>query len=773
MQFLFQPLTWGFLLLAVPILIHLINLLRHRKQPWAAMDFLLESYRRNRRWVMLKQWLLLAARLLAMFLLVAMLAKWVSGTQWLSWIGGQTTQHYILLDDSYSMGEVDQNESAYQRGLQAVAGLIRSIAGSPGQHQITLVRWSRAALALANQDGDGRLDAAADLLGQSVSRDPDRLLDRVNATQPTAMQLSPEQPLELVAPMISRQAEQQHDVYLVTDLRRNEFGEPETLRNQLLPLAQSSTRLHLIDCAQDGGQNLSLVSVAPEQEVWAVGVPLMVRFQVRNRTAREVKNVVVRVRSVTYGEDSVTPRVDLPYSGDIVDLPPVVIEKISAGETVTRRVQVVFGVPGEHVVETSLADDVLDVDNRRWCTIPIQRSQRVLLVDGDPTQTSAFYFEKVIKPDARFSTGMDFDKVDASYLRDAAPDSLKQFDVIALLDVPRLDPQAIDKLEAYCREGGGILFTGGPQTNLKFVNEQLYRSGQGIYPLPLQSIDELPADQPTEEPMVMAQEHPILAPLLQLESSPFFMLQIRRQFRTDQQALADTTLDLVATGQNRQPLVVDKSFGAGRCVAVLTGLTSEWSNWAQDPTFVVFAIRSLGYLSSFRRPATSHPVGSPVRMSVTGQAVLPEAEVIVPARGDGMRIRLQQSVAVDDEQEVSRLNLAVDIGQTQRDVVDSLLRAGLFEAWMTNAQGDYVVNNLAHNVAAAEGDLERIAASDLEQKLRGVPVRIRAAKTIIGQGTNAPETVHSTLLMALLALLLLGEQVLAYSASYHTPTGAR
>ncbi len=78
MQFLFQPLTWGFLLVAVPILVHLINMLRHRKQPWAAMDFLLESYRRNRRWVMLKQWLLLASRILIMLLLVAMLAKWVS-----------------------------------------------------------------------------------------------------------------------------------------------------------------------------------------------------------------------------------------------------------------------------------------------------------------------------------------------------------------------------------------------------------------------------------------------------------------------------------------------------------------------------------------------------------------------------------------------------------------------------------------------------------------------------------------------------------------------
>ena len=49
MQFLFQPLTWGFLLAAVPVLVHLINMLRHRKQSWAAMDFLMASYRKHRR----------------------------------------------------------------------------------------------------------------------------------------------------------------------------------------------------------------------------------------------------------------------------------------------------------------------------------------------------------------------------------------------------------------------------------------------------------------------------------------------------------------------------------------------------------------------------------------------------------------------------------------------------------------------------------------------------------------------------------------------------
>ncbi|MFM8215347.1 MAG: BatA domain-containing protein, partial [Pirellula sp.] len=50
MQFAYSPLAWGFLLVLVPLLIHLINLVRHKRTPWAAMEFLLESYRKNRRW---------------------------------------------------------------------------------------------------------------------------------------------------------------------------------------------------------------------------------------------------------------------------------------------------------------------------------------------------------------------------------------------------------------------------------------------------------------------------------------------------------------------------------------------------------------------------------------------------------------------------------------------------------------------------------------------------------------------------------------------------
>jgi len=213
-----------------------------------------------------------------------------------------------------------------------------------------------------------------------------------------------------------------------------------------------------------------------------------------------------------------------------------------------------------------------------------------------------------------------------------------------------------------------------------------------------------------------------------------------------------------------RPLIIDKAFGEGHAVTLLTGLNSAWSNWSSDPTFVVFALRSMGYLGSFRHKPTSAAVGSDLEMVVTGKSVLPEAEVFIPSKDSGSRIRLQPKVQANDTGDVSKIRLTVDLDQANRDLIDDLLRPGLFESWMIGANGDYIVDNAAHNVSASEGDLTRVSENELEAKL---PVKVRTAESLAGAGLSSQDAAHSTLLMTLLALLLLGEQALAYSASFH------
>ncbi|MGK0153980.1 MAG: hypothetical protein ACI9SE_000930, partial [Neolewinella sp.] len=48
MQFLNPALLAGALLFAVPLLIHLLNRQRHKRRPWAAMEFLMRAYQKQR-----------------------------------------------------------------------------------------------------------------------------------------------------------------------------------------------------------------------------------------------------------------------------------------------------------------------------------------------------------------------------------------------------------------------------------------------------------------------------------------------------------------------------------------------------------------------------------------------------------------------------------------------------------------------------------------------------------------------------------------------------
>lgn len=777
MQFLFPQLTWGFLLIGVPILIHLINMLRQRRRQWAAMDFLLASYKKNRRWVMLRQWLLLAARILAMVLLVLMMAKWVSNTQWLQALGGQTTHHYVLLDDSYSMSEETDGESAYQRALSALGGLVRNISSQGGTHQITLLRYSRGWLAANSVTTDSTsgvgLDAAAELSGVSVTGDPDRLLDRISASSPSSLSIGPDAPMQVVAPMLAESSDEIARVYLLTDLRRSDFSQPAQLQQQLEGVSDQLAELTVVDCSAGESQNLTLVSVEPENDIWSAGVPVVVKFGVRNASASVLQNVVCKLRSVDYSAATAESSQDL--SGVATNLPSILIDRIEPGQTVTRQFEVLFSGPGSHVVEVALPDDALATDNRRWSVINIGAAQRVLLVDGDVEQRNAFYVSSAAGPDSRVQTGIRIDTTDAAQLRDMASAVLEQYDVVCLLDVPRLDPEAIENIESFVRAGGGLLHVVGPLYNMKNINESMYRDGDGFFPGEVQGVEVFARGGVASEGdrAVKLTEHPVMQPLTQLEQSPMGGLEIRTLLRLAEAPRRSRGIETVVEGPAGLPLMLDMPFGDGRVLTLLSGFDQEWSNWPQDPTFVVLVLRSLGYLSGVGRDATSYVVGSPLEFASVSERLLPDAEILLPSQTAGARLRVAspvKEVELDEGRTLAEISLPIELGQTDRDVIDSLLRAGVYEAWLRDSSGEALVVNRAHNVSVGEGDLSRVSRSELERNLPGVPLRIRTAAEVEGQGLAAADASQSTLIMVLLAGLLVIEQFLGYLASYHAPS---
>lgn len=819
MQFVFQPLAWGFLLVLIPLIIHLINLVRHRKTQWAAMEFLLESYRKHRRWVWLKQALLIASRMLAIAILVAMLAQWVSGSRWLAMISQSTVHHYIVLDDSASMGDSANGVSAYQSALNAIQSIANSANNREGTHLLSIIRSSRAirnssastnsndnptsdktipadatktsgaatagTAAAANDPSKASsptVDAVADMLARTIPSDPSALLAKINSTQPTFLDNGLNDSIDLVGPMIAQSTSEKAIVYLMSDFRQKDWANAATVKQQLLALPGNETEIQLVDCVSNRHENLTLVSVQPQQEVLAAGVPAMINISVRNNGIAPVQNVTVRVYAIDYGSPDIESKSNQKYSGITTELPPLLIDSIKPGELVTRYVQVLFPKSGSHVIEAELPADSIAADNNARCVLDLNEGLRVLLIDGDLGGKHSFFFESALNPGGATKTGLVMTREGPEFLRDSDSIALRNYACIILQAVPSLDVRALENLHRYVSQGGGLaILFGDSLSTADYIRYNALWSkplAGASNPVPLIPFElsgpvDLPKKPGDTNPDLIPESHPIFAPLLGLSNSPFQFVRIQKYVELAKPSLDKSTPKLesqwkaVASLRDGQPLIVDHPIGEGRVVIGLTALDRKWTNWPQDPTFVVAALKLVGYLSSFKLPETARTAGTPMRWDFSSQEMHPEIEVLCPANApNGIRAQLTIN-AVPSGDSAFKATLTNESNVASDDFVRTIMSAGNFEWWGTSTSGDRVVKNIARNTPPVEGDTEKILPSDLSRELSGVKYTYRAADSLGSNTSLAGFANRNMLLMVLLLALLMFEQWLAWSASYH------
>ncbi len=104
-------------------------------------------------------------------------------------------------------------------------------------------------------------------------------------------------------------------------------------------------------------------------------------------------------------------------------------------------------------------------------------------------------------------------------------------------------------------------------------------------------------------------------------------------------------------------------------------------------------------------------------------------------------------------------------------ISDETDRPGIYEAWPKTIKGDIDLRRWALNVDPAEGDLTTVPAQELQSKLDPVKVTVHQADQYQQEEAVASGYNLSQMVMIALVCLLLGEQALAYSASYHPHSG--
>lgn len=778
-MFLYPALTLGFLFVGVPLLVHLINMLRHRRQRWAAMDFLLASYRKQKNWIFLKQLLLLLSRLAIAATLVAMLAGWISGGKWIDLVGSRTTHHVVILDDSYSMGDMSGGASAYSRATNTLRGLAEKLATSDGNHQLTVMRSSRAGL--VQQAGAESADAAADISARTVVGDA-TIINRVMATLPSSLRVDLVPALELASKLIRGTPADETILYIASDFRAIDWQSPQRAAESIADLAREGAKIRMVDCAIAPTNNLAITSVTPQPDVWVAGVPVVIRASVKNYGLTTAKNVALSGRVVRYGDSVTSADPTKRVSGAIEALPAMVIEEIAPGAEVTKSFQVFIAERGTHTVELSLADDALAIDNRRACTLPLSDVEKVLVVDGEESGRGAYFVASVLNPGSQVRTGALPDVQPATFLRGITLDQLRSYRAVYLIDVPELTENAAEALATYVADGGGLYWFLGRSVDRDNYNRVL-GGPRRLLPGRLGESIELPErSAESSGDSVLGQAHPLTAPLAPIGDAAFALVALTRTWSIDVEEAAPspsttgTSTDAAAPVRNvllrrdGRPLLTQHDVGRGRVVTSLVGLDGAWSNWAGDPTFVVMLLQANAYLWSAASPSVEQPVAETLRRVLPKDAYTPTLSFIPPA-DEPPRVPIELTVSDSVSPRSAIIDVKSQLIANAADV-DSLLQTGTGEWVLTKLDGQVEVEPVAIVIEPGEGDLRRVEPAEVQRSVRPVDVRFVSAGDLVDQyGGNSGSTT-TLLLLGLLGMLLAGEQFLAYASSYHPPMGA-
>jgi hypothetical protein len=438
----------------------------------------------------------------------------------------------------------------------------------------------------------------------------------------------------------------------------------------------------------------------------------------------------------------------------------VTIAQIPPRKAVKERFQVQFPTAGTHRLVARLETDAVAADNFRYALIDLPAEVPVLMIDGDSEALDAKFISAALAPGGPVRTGINPRTEAPRFLDQAATaagraSQLDKFHTIYLLNVDRLDPAAITALENYVREGGNVACFVGPRSQTNTITDQWYRDGEGFFPLPLSAPAELLVDRLQKAPDVEVTDHPMFRILAGKQNSFISTVLVQHYLAAPEawRPPTDSTTRIIARLRNGAPLAIERTLGKGRVVAFTTTATPTWNNWARNPSFVIALQDLQAYLS--RQPADAvRQVGSPLELTLDAGRYQKHVRFVTPNEG-------KSPTATVDAATARGGMLAASLAETDT--------AGFYQARLTHSDGTAEVRQWAVNIDPREGDLKALAGPQLAARLENIKYQYDPAAVFHYAGGETAGYNLSEFLLYLLIVLLLAEQVLAWSASYHPP----
>jgi hypothetical protein len=451
----------GSALVAAPILIHLLSRRKFRIVDWAAIDFLLEADRRNRRRIRLENLLLLLLRCLVVILLALLVARprlhaagFLAGT-----LASAGIDRIVVLDDSLSMAAADPAGTPFDLARHDLEALAQGLRRQHAADTFTLILTS-------HPDGPFLLDRKP-LAAPGADQEIPDALEKLHPTD-LAAQLVPA--LAAVQKRLTaRDAARRTVVYIVSDLRDRDWRTPaglppdQTAPGLVRSLAAKADGLFVLDVGSvSTGSNLAVTDILPADKALIPGVETPIDITVINHG----RNVEADLPVLLYADKAV------PLRQTIASLEP--------GQSATVRFNCTFR-PADWVKLRAVADrpgPFPQGKTARLYPARLDPAVPVLLVDGNPLPepgaADSFFLRTALASRGPYPTGYRVTTVAEDQFDRA---SLDDYQAIFLcncalrhLALPRLRD-----LVQWTRRGGGLVIFLGDNVDPVSYNQLLYR----------------------------------------------------------------------------------------------------------------------------------------------------------------------------------------------------------------------------------------------------------------------------------------------------------
>jgi hypothetical protein len=743
----------------LPVLIHLLNRRKFRVVDWAAMEFLLEADKKNRRRIRLENLLLLILRCLAVLLIGLLLARpFLPTNVTAGLIDAGQFERIVLLDDSLSMQAQAGNESAWEVAKKRLLDLTNGLAQERLDNRLTLVLASQPEGRVFNASPLGR--ARIDEISATIER-----LTASDGAANLARMLD-----ELDQSLLSEPGNINRIVYVFTDLRRYDWegdgarvddakAATERPIERLIRITKRAQACFLIDAGADDDRNLTIADVRSD-EMLAVGVPTAFDVTVTNPSETAASNVRVKL-----------------IVGDALPL-TTTIDRLAAGETASVRFHFTFAAdeadaaagnpaPWQVKVELQTEDqggsDRLPNDSVAFYPARVVRGIPALIVDGDPSsdfgRAESFYLRRALMPAGPIPSGVMAEVITEDEVESI---SLDKYQVIFLLNNYRLGEKTIEnieRLEKWVARGGGLVLLPGDQIDESAFNSQYWRDGLGLAPLKLIAIR---GDELENTWARLRVENPNHEVLKQFAGQSNPLLENVKVFRWWDSAANASQLsenvDVVArlNDVDDSPAVAEKTLGKGRVVQFSMPADADWHNWTSDPSYLLIMQDLVRYLAAGRQSRGMLRVGEAIRQAVD----LTQHELDVKLAGPReLKAELQAAAPVFQAPDSGESSSAEP---TLWEVEHQAAAQGFYELTLTRRDGGSDPLLFAANVDPAEGDLKRVDRRTLERSLAGSNVKVVLAGQSLALADSGQQTEVWQYLLWLVVAVLAGEQVLGW-----------